>query len=98
MNLNIYCTVSTRKQKWLLAGSQNTEVRTFSSGVGSQLTFGSFILYLDRGKVERETKHGGHKREHSIGSGHDGIFFELPESWFLIYQQDRFLEHGAERL
>lgn len=43
--------------------------------MGSQLTFGSFSLYLDRGKVERETKHGGHKREHSIGSGHDGIYF-----------------------
>lgn len=43
--------------------------------MGSQLTFGSFSLYLDRGKVERETKHGGHKREHSIGAGHDGISF-----------------------
>lgn len=43
--------------------------------MGSQLTFGSFILYLDRGKVERETKHGGHNRERSIGSGHDERFF-----------------------
>lgn len=43
--------------------------------MGSELTFGSFILYLDSGKVERETKHGGHEREHSIGSGHDGRFF-----------------------
>lgn len=35
--------------------------------MGSQLTFDSWILYLDRGKAERETKHGGHKRERAIG-------------------------------
>ncbi len=46
--------------------------------MGNQLTFGSFMLYLDRVKVERETKHGGHKREHSIGSGHDGKSFKGP--------------------
>lgn len=51
--------------------SKNTEVRTFSSRVGSRLTSGSVILYLDRGNVERETKHGGRSR----GSGCDERFY-----------------------
>lgn len=74
MNLNITAVSvhTTTSGFWQVL--KNTEVRTFSSRVGSQLTFGCFILYLDRGKAESETKHGGHKRQSSIDSEHDGRF------------------------
>lgn len=64
---------------------KNIEVRTFNSRVGSQLTSGSFILYLDRGKAEGETKHGGRGRDGSIRSGHDERGFSLSKSSFLTF-------------